>query len=51
MVEIRDKPPLSIRRELYVIVLREVRANLKALHRPSRPAGIAGQPPHSLFRS
>ena len=51
MVEITDTPPLSIRRELDVIVLQEVRADLKALHRPSRPAGIAGQTPHSFFRS
>jgi len=43
MVEIMDKPPLSIRCELDVIVLQEVRASLQALHRPSRPAGIAGQ--------
>ena len=49
MVEITDRSPLSIGRELDVIVLREVRADLKALHRPSRPAGIAGQAPHSFF--
>jgi len=51
MVEITDKPPLSIGRELDVIVLQEVRASHKALHRPSRPAGIAEQTPHSFFRS
>ena len=42
MVEIMDKPSLSIGRELDVIVLQEVRADLKALHRPLRPAEIAG---------
>jgi len=41
MVEITDTPPLSIRRELNVIVLQKVRTDLKALHRPSRPEGIA----------
>ena len=37
MVEIMDKPPLSIRRELDVIVLQEVRASSKphiGLHVP-----------------
>jgi len=51
MVEIMDKPPLSMGCEVDAIVLREVRAYLKALHRPSRPARIAGQTPHSFFRS
>jgi len=51
MVEITDTPPLSIRRELDVSVLQEVRADLKALHRPSRPAGIAGQTTHSFSQS
>jgi|GEM_PF-13125 len=36
MVELTDKPPLSIGRELVVIVLQEVRADRKALHRPSQ---------------
>ena len=51
MVEIMDKPPLSIRRELDAIVLQEVRADLKALHRPDFGAKRGAKEPFSLQKT